>query len=457
MANVLFLDIGSRFTKYCLVELSETYFKNFSAYEKNNNNNNQEKNNFYEILALGLADTEGINYQRVIDYSLYEDFINSLFNDIKKETNKNVDIILLSVGGPNLYSVVNNLKIDVNNQEITHGFLDDYLTKRTKIGKIQADTIVALPEDFENIISILPRLFVIDSVDKTYNPIGLIAKNNIEIELFISSIKGDHKKNITKPFERLGFEVNDNINLNSKNSLFFIPNVLAYNKAIGSSGLNSKKLKDLPPLAIVDFGYSITEIVVILEGTPYVKAYIKRGLKNILKDISFALGINLEEADNILLNIDISKIYKEDDYIEVNPFFYSNSNIIQKEKAQLRSLIDTVIIPRMEEITKLLKSALTNFFNYSLISNILIVGGGANIKGIDKIMYNTFEFRTSNFKVNQKYFEDYRLVNLYGMIEIFVDKIYQDYKRNKYEINIVKSTKVKNMVEKIYDFFKNFF
>lgn len=464
MANVLFLDIGSRFTKYCLIQLLENFFKNPTINykeEKNNNiqdngNINSEKNSFYEILALGLADTEGINYQRVVDYSLYEEFITSLVNDIKKETNKNIDIILLSIGGPNLYSIVSNLKIEVNNQEITHSFLDDYLSKKTKIGKIHADTIVALPEDFENIISILPRLFIIDSVDKTYNPIGLTAKNSLEIELFISAIKSDHKKNITKPFEKLGFEVNDNINFNSKNSLFFIPNVLSYNKAISNSN-NLRKIRDLPPLAIIDLGYSITEVVVILEGTPYVKVYIKRGLKNILKDISFALGINLEEADNILLGIDISKIHKEDEYIEINPVFYNNSNVIQKEKVQIQSIIDTVIIPRLEEIIKLLKSALANSFSYSLVSNILLIGGGANIKGIDKLIYNTFEIRTNTFKVNKKYFDDYRLTSLYGMIEIFVDKIYQDYKRSKYEISIVKSNKVKGIVEKISEFFKNFF
>lgn len=468
MTNVLFLDIGSRFTKYGLIYLSESSFKDYNPFEKNNIEKNpsevgkngvknEEKNSFYEILALGLADTEGINYQRVIDYSLYEDFINSLINDIKKETSRNIDVILLSVGGANLYSVVSNLKIDVNNQEITHTFLDDYLSKKAKIGKIQADNIVTLPEDFENIISILPRLFIIDSVDKTYNPIGLTAKNNIEIELFISSIKGDHKKNITKPFEKLGFEVTDNINLNSKNALFFIPNVLAYNKAISNSSFSSKKLRDLPPLAIIDLGYSITELIIILEGAPYLKVYIKRGLKNILKDISFALGVTLEEAENILLNINISKIYKDDDYIEINPFFYSNSNVIQKEKVQIHSLIDTVIIPRIEEIAKLLKSALANSFSYSLISNILLVGGGAEIKGIDKIIHNIFEIRATPFKINKQYFSDYKLTNLYGMIEVFVDKIYQDYKRNKYEINLVKSNKVKGIIEKISDFFKNFF
>jgi cell division protein FtsA len=469
MTNVLFLDIGSRFTKYTLIYLSDSSFKSFNPFEKNNieKNNiekntteilkNEDKNNFYEVLALGLADTEGINYQRVIDYSLYEDFINSLINDIKKETGRNIDVIFLSVGGANLYSVVSNLKIDVNNQEITHTFLDDYLSKKAKIGKIQADNIVTLPEDFENIISILPRLFIIDSVDKTYNPIGLTAKNNIEIELFISSIKGDHKKNIAKPFEKLGFEVTDNINLNSKNALFFIPNVLAYNKAISHSSFSSKKLRDLPPLAIIDLGYSITELIVILEAAPYLKVYIKRGLKNILKDISFALGVTLEEAENILLNINISKIYKDDEYMEINPFFYSNSNVIQKEKVQIHSLIDTVIIPRVEEIAKLLKSALANSFSYSLISNILLVGGGAEIKGIDKIIYNIFEIRTTPFKINKQYFGDYRLTNLYGMVEVFVDKIYQDYKRNKYEINLVKSNKVKGIIEKISDFFKNFF
>ncbi len=464
MTNVLFLDIGSRFTKYTLIYLSDSSFKSFNSFEKSNMEKNtteilknEEKNNFYEVLALGLADTEGINYQRVIDYSLYEDFINSLINDIKKETSRNIDVIFLSVGGANLYSIVNNLKIDVNNQEITHTFLDDYLSRKAKIGKIQADNIVTLPEDFENIISILPRLFIIDSVDKTYNPIGLTAKNNIEIELFISSIKGDHKKNITKPFEKLGFEVTDNINLNSKNALFFIPNVLAYNKAISSGNFSSKKLRDLPPLAIIDLGYSITELIVILEGTPYLKVYIKRGLRNILKDISFALGVTLEEAENILLNINISKIYKDDEYIEINPFFYSNSNVIQKEKVQIHSLIDTVIIPRVEEIAKLLKSALTNSFSYSLISNILLVGGGAEIKGIEKIIYNIFEIRTTPFKINKQYFGDCRLTNLYGMVEVFVDKIYQDYKRNKYEINLVKSNKVKGIIEKISDFFKNFF
>jgi len=473
MANVLFLDIGSRFTKYSFIYLSENNFKNLNTFEKNNNEKNanevakdeikkgeiknESKNNFYEILALGLADSEGINYQRVVDYSLYEDFITSLINDIKKETGKNIDIIFLSVGGANLYSVVNNLKIDVNNQEITHTFLDDYLSKKAKIGKIQADNIVALPEDFENIISILPRLFIIDSVDKTYNPVGLTAKNSLEIELFISSIKGDHKKNITKPFEKLGFEVNDNINLNSKNVLFFIPNVLAYSKGISSGGFNSRKLRELPPLAIIDLGYSITELIVILEGAPYVKVYIKRGLRNILKDISFALGVTLEEAENILLNINISKIYKEDDYIEINPFFYYDSNVIQKEKVQIYSLIDTVIIPRVEEISKLLKSALANSFSYSLISNMLLVGGGAEIKGIDKIIYNIFEIRTTPFKINKQFFDNYRLTNLYGMIEVFVDKVYQDYKRSKYEIGLVKSNKVKGIIEKISDFFKNFF
>ncbi len=466
MANVLFLDIGSRFTKYCIIEISENYFKNYSVNFKEGKNNdaqnngtkNSEKNTFYEILALGLADTEGINYQRVVDYSLYEEFINSLISDIKKETNKNLDIILLSVGGPNLYSVISNLKIEVNNQEITHSFLDDYLSKKAKIGKIQADTIVALPEDFENIISILPRLFIIDSVDKTYDPIGLTPKNSLEIELFISAIKSDHKKNITKPFEKLGFELNDNINFNSKNVLFFIPNALSYNKAIiNSNNFSSRKLRELPPLAVIDLGYSITEVAVILEGTPYVKVYIKRGIKNVLKDISFAWGIDLEEAENILLNIDISKIHKEDEYIEIKPFFYNNSNVVQKEKIQIQAIIDTVIIPRLEEILKLLKSALANTFSYSLISNILLIGGGANIKGIDKLIYNTFEIRTNLFKINKKYFEDYRLINLYGMIEIFIDKIYQDYKRSKYEINIVKSNKVRGIVEKISDFFKNFF
>ncbi|MCS7243463.1 MAG: hypothetical protein RMJ36_01845 [Candidatus Calescibacterium sp.] len=438
MKNVLFLDLGSRNTKYALFKFNEENIKN--------------GNDFLEPILIGIEDTGGISLGRVVDYYEYENSVTNLLKKVKSESNiQSIDNILLSVGGYNLYTTISSFKEEVNNQEITTEFIQNWISGKARIGRIETQKFVALPEEYENIISILPRMYIIDSIDRTYNPFGLTAKNSIEVELLICSVGTDYKKTILKPFEKMSYEFTDNISLNQKNTVCFLPNIVNYSKALGSY----KILKDYPPFAIMDFGYSTTEVIIILEGTPYTRVYIKRGLKNLLKDISFSLGTDLNEAEKILINIgDIQK--KDDEYINYTPIFVSKT--LTKERVSKSMLIETVIYPRIEEIAKLIKAAVLNVFNISILSNIIIVGGGAKIKGINKIFSNLFEIKFSVFEFPDEKFNDYQLVNLYGMKEHFSFKIKEEFKRNKYPtLKVVNNMSSRNIIERVWQFFRNYF
>lgn len=439
MKNILFIDLGSRNTKYGLFRFHDENSKNGS--------------DILEPILIGISDTQGINLGRVVDYYEYENFINNLFAKIKSDTNINsIDNVFISVGGYNLYTTISSLKEEVSNQEITTEFIQNWISGKAKIGKIDMNKFVAIPEEYENIISILPRMYIIDSIDRTYNPFGLTAKNSIEVELLICSVGTDYKKTILKPFEKMSYEFTDNFSLAQKNTISFLPNIVNYSKALGSY----KVLKDYPPFALMDFGYSTIEVFIILEGTPYTRVYIKRGLRNLLKDISFSLGTDMNEAENILNEIgDISK-KDTDEYITYTPIF--GSKTLTQEKVSKSILVETVIYPRLEEISKLVKAAVSNVFNLSIISNIILVGGGAKIKGINKVFYNLFETKFSFFETQDEKFKDYQLVNLYGMKESFVFKVKEDLKRNKYPaLKVVNNTSSKNVIEKVWHFFKNYF
>lgn len=438
MKNVLFLDLGSRNTKYAVFKLNEQNIKN--------------GDDFLEPIVIGIDDTQGISLGRVVDYYEYENFINNLFKKLKSEINlQTIDNVLLSVGGYNLYTTISSFKEEVSNQEITTEFIQNWISGKAKIGKIETQKFVALPEEYENIISILPRMYIIDSIDRTYNPFGLTAKNSIEVELLICSVGTEYKKTILKPFEKMSYEFSDNIYLNQKNTVSFLPNIVNYSKALGSY----KVLKDYPPFAIMDLGYSTTEIIIILEGTPYTRIYVKRGLKNLLKDISFSLGTDIIESERILHEIgDITK--KEEEYVNYTPIFASRT--LTKEKVSKTVLLETVIYPRIEEIAKLVKTATMNVFNISILSNIILVGGGAKLKGIKKLFSNLFEIKFSLFECPDEKFADYQLVNLYGMKEHFSFKIREEVKRSKYPtLKIVNATSSRNIIEKIWQFFRNYF
>ncbi|MCS7164714.1 MAG: hypothetical protein RMJ51_00290 [Candidatus Calescibacterium sp.] len=438
MKNILFLDIGSRNTKYAVFRFNEQNAKNCE--------------DFLEPIVIGIEDTQGVNLGRVVDYYEYENFINNLFKKLKSEVNvQTIDNVLLSVGGYNLYTTISSFKEEVSNQEITTEFIQNWISGKAKIGKIDTQKFVALPEEYENIISILPRMYIIDSIDRTYNPFGLTAKNSIEVELLICSVGTDYKKTIIKPFEKMSYEFSDNISLNQKNTISFLPNIVNYSKALGSY----RVLKDYPPFAVMDFGYSTTELIIILEGTPYTRVYIKRGLKNLLKDISFSLGTDMAESERILQGIgDITQ--QEEEYVSYTPIFTSKT--VTKEKVSKNVLLETVIHPRIEEIAKLIKTAMKNVFDINILSNVILTGGGAKLKGIAKLFANLFEIKFSFFECPDEKFTDYQLINLYGMKEHFSFKIKEEIKRSKYPaLKIVNATSSRSVIEKVWQFFKNYF
>ncbi|MEN3015761.1 MAG: cell division protein FtsA, partial [bacterium] len=171
--------------------------------------------------------------------------------------------------------------------------------------------------------------------------------------------------------------------------------------------------------------------------------------------ISFSLGTDMKEAESILENIgDIQN--RQEEYISYTPIFSSKS--LTKEKVHKNDLIDTVIYPRLEEMAKLIKSAVSNVFNLSLISNFILVGGGAKIKGINKVFSNIFETKFSFPDLPEEKFSDYQLTNLFGMVEHFSFKIREEYKRNKYPaLRAIGNTTSKNAIQKVWEFFKNYF
>ncbi len=126
---------------------------------------------------------------------------------------------------------------------------------------------------------------------------------------------------------------------------------------------------DIAPKLLIDFGASSTKMYIVEEGIVKFSHMLNFGSQNITENLSRAMSWNFEKSERVKKEIGISK--------------QTSANAKPDEKqmyAQMHNSMLTVVDRVVNDMNK----ALLNYeqkFNKS-ITDVLIMGGGANLKGL---------------------------------------------------------------------------
>jgi len=234
---------------------------------------------------------------------------------------------------------------------------------------IDAARAVAIPLDRE-IIHVLPQEFIVDDQSGIRDPIGM---SGVRLEADVHIVTGAiiSAQNIYKSIRRAGLEVKD----------------LVLEPLASSYALLAPEEEELGVL-LIDLGGGTTDIALFYDGCLRHTAVVGLGGKNITNDIAIGLRTPVDQAEILKKNFGcaLARLTDPNEMIEV-PGVGG-----RKPKEISRSVLATIIEPRVEEIYSLvLKEIRRTEFADCLAAGIVLTGGGSLMQGMVELAEQVFD------------------------------------------------------------------
>jgi len=256
------------------------------------------------------------------------------------------------------------------------------------------------------IIHLIPQRFILDG-QEYYEPLDLVAEK-IEAEFHAILIPSYIAQNIRRLFKGVEKKVEE---------IFFSPLVASYML------LQEEDFLENQNILLIDLGHTTSSYVWFDRGAPKISRCIDMGIYTICEKIATRYKLTLSEATKLLKEAGVaSPLYIENKEEETTAYNRENQEISIKlvELAQIiedvlsdiftsiiRDLISQYKKEKKEEEKhkeNLEESEGTNQEEELLleISEIILIGGGANIKHIKDYLYDSLEIPTRIGKVELK-------------------------------------------------------
>ena len=260
---------------------------------------------------------------------------------------------------------------------------------------IEAAKAVVIPTD-KQILEVIPQNFKVDDQKGIRNPLDMIGVR-LESEVHIITCTVTGAQNLIKCVNRAGFRVNE---------------LVLQTLAAGRSVLTQEEM-DLGVL-LVDLGGGTTDALVYVDGTPYSTYTIPAGGAQVTSDISIIKSISLDNAEKIKINAGCcwDDLLEEDEVVIVPGVGGRPPMTIP------RSLILTIIKPRMEEIFKMIKQHIDSLnLPRVLGGGVVLTGGGAQLSGV-------LELATDLLKLPARLGNPMPIAQLGGLVEEYRNPSY---------------------------------
>ncbi|MBD3382946.1 MAG: cell division protein FtsA [candidate division Zixibacteria bacterium] len=304
-------------------------------------------------------------------------------NIYRKGILKNIDRASLAISEA-VAKAESEAQLRVSN--LTVGFSGDHLRSLNSLGVvavsktqnqigeqdvesvIEAAQAINLPFERE-ILHVLPQEFYIDQGDGVRDPIGNTGVR-LEVQVHIVTASTAATQAIYKAVRNAGFEITN----------------LVMNPIVVGSSLLSAEEEEVGTL-LLDIGGSTADVAVYHKGAVRHTASIGIGGKYVTNDIAVGLQIPYGLAEQIKLShghcfpADIGP----DEMIDI-------PEIGGRKKSRIsRVLLASIIEARMEEIFSLaLNAARRSGYTDKLACGLILTGGGARLRGIDRLAEQVF-------------------------------------------------------------------
>jgi cell division protein FtsA len=245
---------------------------------------------------------------------------------------------------------------------IAVGGIDKEITLEDVHRVEEAATVVQLPPNRE-ILQVFPRNYRLDGQDNIKDPVGMSGVR-LEVDAHIITGSTPALKNIERCLNQTGIVANQ-----------FVVNVLAASRVV----LDKRQRES--GTAVIDIGSSTTGLAVYEEGEILHTAVIPVGSAHITNDLAIGLKTDLDTAEHVK---------RTKTRIADSKKSSKTHTITEKDSSNERTFkqkdIDHITEARLVELFGLINSELKKVGRAGkLPGGVVIVGGGANLDGIETI------------------------------------------------------------------------
>ena len=211
------------------------------------------------------------------------------------------------------------------------------------------------------VIEVIPRDYMVDGQAGIKNPVGMTGVR-LEVDTHIITASMTNLKNIDRVLEDLGIR-----------NLGYVFAGMAASQAVLTN--TEKELG----VVLVEIGGGKIDICIYVDGSLSYSSAIPLGARHITNDIAVGLRVSLDSAERIKLRLgdvygSVTKNKKKEDQMDIRDLNLPE-NVTE---VSLKSLVDGIIAPRLEEIFKLIFDEIEKSgFGQMIPSGLVITGGGA--------------------------------------------------------------------------------
>ena len=301
------------------------------------------------IVGVGEVPNSGMRKGVVVNLQGPSKAIDDALGEAERMSGYQVNAATLSINGAHILSTKADgmIAIGMSGQEVSEEDvfrLEDVATT----GKVPAN---------REILELVPFSYRLDGQDGIKDPIGMTG-TRLEINANVVSALAPHVVNLRKAAEHASVQPHA-----------LVPSAVAASRAV----LTEQQLEN--GVAVIDFGGSTTGIAIYEEGDLQYASVLPVGSNNITNDLAIGLKIDPELAELVKLQHAAATSGRDSKKVTIKH---------EKESHEFdTSEIDEIVDARLEELFEDINAEFKRAGRKGKLPNgVVLVGGGANLKGL---------------------------------------------------------------------------
>lgn len=306
-----------------------------------------------KIIGFNTTVSRGVKKGLIVDIKEVTAAVEEGVEKAERMAGHKLNSAFVSVGGPHISSLNSHGIVAVSNPQSEIG--DDDVERVA-----EAARAISLSTT-RHIIEVSPRDYIVDGQSGIRNPVGMSGVR-LEVETHIITASQTNLKNIDRCLNDLGIN-NDG----------YVFSGLASSEAVLTD--TEKELG----VVMVDIGGGKIDLCIYVEGALAHSSSIPIGARHITNDIAVGLRVSLDSAEKIKLYLS-KNYYTQDKSKRKIPQLDLNQLQLPENitEVSLKTLVDGIIAPRVEEIFKLIFDEIEKSgFGQMIPSGLVITGGGS--------------------------------------------------------------------------------
>lgn len=389
-------------------------------------------NNKFHVLAASNTRCKGIKNGLVTDMEEASIYLKKAKKEVEDMLGITIDQAVVTV--PSIDKDFDIVEGKVNVED------ENKMVSATDINNVFQDAVLGKVNETKELITITPIFFQVDDKEPVKDPKGMIGES-LFVKAVITSIPKENFRNTVNLLKNCGITPVD-VTYGIMGDYYEARNI-DFDKSVS---------------AIINIGYSKTEVSIFNKGIMIKDEMIDSGSKLIDKDLSYVYNLKRSQAKVLKENFAVSNTRYSDvnDTIEL-----TNKNGDDITLNQLE--VSEVVEARLVDLLRLAKKQI-NILTNREISYIIITGGISELAGFEYVVENVFDRRCSILDINTMGIRSNMYSSSYGIVKYFHNKL--DLRGLSYsmvsekEANNLISTKGKtlnnshdNIISKVFSYF----